>query len=197
MFYVLTVFESEISGQNADYVAQIPELIGNNYKQWRKMLNLALLMLGLDSVMTSPCPKTLVAPVRGENETTEVWEAQERAHVSAESEYQLEKRKWELNNKKCLMIMQTKMTEAIGASIPEKNADGVAHTATEYLAIVESQHSRHSKMYTSTTIGNVVSMKYTGGGIREHILKMSNMNGKLAEMGMNLPDEFVVHLVFK
>ena len=95
------------------------------------------------------------------------------------------------------MIMQTKMTEAIRASIPEKNADGVAHTAAEFLAIVESQHSRHSKTYASTTIGNLVSMKYNGCGIREHILKMSNIKGKLAEMGMNLPDEFVVHLVFK
>ena len=93
MFYVLTIFKSEISGQNAGYVAQISELIGNNYKQWRKMLNLALLMLGLDSVMTSPCPTAPEAPVRGANETNEAWEARERAHVSAESEYQLEKRK--------------------------------------------------------------------------------------------------------
>jgi hypothetical protein len=40
-------------------------------------------------------------------------------------------------------------------------------------------------------------MKYTGGGVRDHILKMSNMNGKLAEMGMVLPAEFFIHLVFK
>jgi hypothetical protein len=40
-------------------------------------------------------------------------------------------------------------------------------------------------------------MNYTGGGVRDHILKMSNMNGKLAEMGMVLPVEFFVHLVFK
>jgi hypothetical protein len=40
-------------------------------------------------------------------------------------------------------------------------------------------------------------MKYTGGGIRDHILKMSNRNGKLAEMGMVLPTEFVIHLIFK
>ena len=40
-------------------------------------------------------------------------------------------------------------------------------------------------------------MKYNRGGIRDHILKMSNMNGKLAEMDMVLSDEFVVHLVFK
>jgi hypothetical protein len=39
-------------------------------------------------------------------------------------------------------------------------------------------------------------MKYTGGGVRDHILKMSNMNGKLAEMGMVLPAEFFYSLGF-
>ena len=187
----------KISGQNAGYIGQIPELVGSNYKQWRKMLDLALLMLDLDSVMISPCPKDLEAPVREANETNETFEARERAHVNAESNRQLEKRKWEISNKKCLKIMQTKMSEAIRASIPEKNADGVEYTAAEYLAIVDSQHTRHSKTYASTIISNLVTMKYNGGGIRDHILKMSNMNGKLAEMDMVLPDEFVVHLVFK
>jgi hypothetical protein len=93
--------------------------------------------------------------------------------------------------------MQTKMTEAIKASIPEKDGDGNDYSAGEYLAIVDVQHSHHTKTYASTTIGNLVSMKYTGGGVRDHILKMSNMNGKLAETGMVLPAEFFVHLVFK
>jgi hypothetical protein len=39
------------------------------------------------------------------------------------------------------MIMQTKMSEAIRASIPNKNADGVAHTAAEFLPILERKHS--------------------------------------------------------
>jgi hypothetical protein len=39
-----------------------------------------------------------------------------------------------------------------------------------------------------------VTEKYTGGGVREHILKMSNMTSKLKPMDMGLKDEFVVHL---
>jgi hypothetical protein len=75
--------------------------------------------------------------------------------------------------------MQTKMTEAIKASIPEKDVDGNDYTAGEYLAIMDVQHSHHTKTYASTTIGNLISMKYTRGGTRDHILMMSNMNGNL------------------
>jgi hypothetical protein len=89
------------------------------------------------------------------------------------------------------------MTEAIKASIPEKDKDEKLLTASEYLEIVDKQHSHHTKTYASTTIGSLVAMKYTGGGIRDHILKMSNINDKLAEMGMVLPTEFVIHLIFK
>jgi hypothetical protein len=76
--------------------------------------------------------------------------------VAAESGYQLQSRRWDLDNKKCLVIMQTKMTEAIKASIPEKDGDGNDYTAGEYLAIVDVQHSHHTKTYASTTIGNLV-----------------------------------------
>jgi hypothetical protein len=93
--------------------------------------------------------------------------------------------------------MQTKMTGAVKASIPEKDGDGNDYTAGEYLAIVDVQHSHHTKTYASTTIRNSVSMKYNECGVSDHILKMSNMNGKHVEMSMVLPAEFFVHLVFK
>jgi hypothetical protein len=38
--------------------------------------------------------------------------------------------------------------------------------------------------------------KYSfGSGVREYILKMSNMTSKLKPMDMGLKDEFLVHLV--
>jgi hypothetical protein len=49
------------------------------------------------------------------------------------------------------------MSEIIRASIPEKKSDGVAHTATEYLAIVEKQHDTHSKAYASTLINKLTT----------------------------------------
>jgi hypothetical protein len=38
--------------------------------------------------------------------------------------------------------------------------------------------------------------KYSGGGIREHILKMSTTASKLKPMDLGLKDEFLVHLIF-
>jgi len=43
----------------------------------------------------------------------------------------------------------------------------------------------------------LVTKRYTGGGIREHILEMSHIANKLKTMNMPLPEAFVVQLVFK
>ncbi|XP_012700638.1 uncharacterized protein LOC105914180 [Setaria italica] len=66
----------------------------------------------------------------------------------------------------------------------------------KYLRKMESQFIGSSKVYASTFIKRLVTMKYTGGGIREHILRMSNMASKLKPMDMELKDEFIVHLIF-
>ena len=61
---------------------------------------------------------------------------------------------------------------------------------------MESQFTGSSKAYASTLIKKLVNEKYTGGGIREHILKMSNIASKLKPMDMGLKDEFLIHLIF-
>ena len=39
--------------------------------------------------------------------------------------------------------------------------------------------------------------RYSGnGGIREHILRMSNLTSKLKPMDLALKDEFLIHLIF-
>jgi len=40
-------------------------------------------------------------------------------------------------------------------------------------------------------------MRYTGGGIRNHILSMSTMVAKLKIMNMGLPDPYIVNLALK
>jgi hypothetical protein len=135
--------------------------------------------------------------VRGATETAEVFVTRQRDHPDRVAERDLEKAKWLIDNKKCLKIMQTRMSEIIRASIPEKKSDGVAHTAAEYLAMVDKQHDTHSKAYASTLINKLTTTQYSGGGVKDHILKTSNMNGKLTRMEMGLPSQFLVHLVFK
>jgi hypothetical protein len=45
----------------------------------------------------------------------------------------------------------------------------------EYLEKVESQFTGSSKTYASTLIKRLISEKYTGNGVRDHILRMSNV----------------------
>ena len=45
-------------------------------------------------------------------------------------------------------------------------------------------------------IKKLFNEKYSGGGIREHILKMSSTTSKLKSMDLGLKDEFLSHLVF-
>jgi hypothetical protein len=62
--------------------------------------------------------------------------------------------------------------------------------------MVKSQFTDSSKTYASTIIKKLVTEKYSfGSGVREHILKMSNLASKLKIMDMGLKDEFLVHPV--
>jgi hypothetical protein len=77
----------------------------------------------------------------------------------------------------------------IKSFIDEAIREGILNceTAKEYLKKVESQFTGSSKTYTSIIIKRLVMEKYSfGSGVREHILKMSNMASKLKLMDMGL-----------
>src|SRR3954468_7024802 len=69
----------------------------------------------------------------------------------------------------------------------------------EYLAKIKNQFTGSSKMYATQLLKQLVTEKYTGGphGIREHILRMSNMASKLKPMDedLELKPALLVHLV--
>ena len=104
--------------------------------------------------------------------------------------YDLDRKKWDISNRKCLMVAKSTISDAIRGSIPD------CDTATEYLKKVESQFTGSSKTYASTLIKKLFNEKYSDGGIREHILKMSNTASKLKPMDLRFIDEFLIHLVF-
>ena len=93
-------------------------------------------------------------------------------------------------NRKCLMVAKSTISNTIRGSISD------CDTAIEYLKKVKSQFTGSSKAYASTLIKKLFNEKYCGGGIREHILKMSNTTSKLKPMDLGLKDEFLIHLVF-
>jgi hypothetical protein len=89
------------------------------------------------------------------------------------SYYEIEKINWERSNRKYLMVIKERISESIQGAIPK------CETAVEYLEKVESQFTGSSKSYTSSLIKRLVSEKYTGGGVRDHILRMSNVAARL------------------
>jgi hypothetical protein len=71
------------------------------------------------------------------------------------------------------MVIKEWISEGIRGAILE------CETAVEYLEKVESQFTGFSKAYTSSLIKRLVFEKYIGGGVRDHILKMSNVTAIL------------------
>jgi hypothetical protein len=68
-------------------------------------------------------------------------------------------------------------------------------TVIEYLEKIKSQFTRSTKATTSSLIKKLMNEKYTGGSIREHILKMNTIASKLKEINLK-KDDFLIHLIF-
>ena len=132
-----------------------------------------------------------MAPVRKTNEANAAWATRERDFVSQKISYDLEHRKWVTTNKKCLAVIKNTIEPVIVGSIPE------CDTVIEYLDRIKSQFTGSSKIYATQLIKQLVTERYLGnGGIREHILRMSNLASKLKPMDLALKEEFLIHLIF-
>nr|ABA94411.1 transposon protein, putative, unclassified [Oryza sativa Japonica Group] len=103
--------------------------------------------------------------------------------------YDIEQKKWSLANKKCLAMVKNTIEPTILGSIPECDA------VSEYLERIKRQFTGSSKTYATQLIKQLVTERYHGGGVRDHILRMSNMASKLKPMDLGITDDFLVHLV--
>jgi hypothetical protein len=135
-------------------------------------------------------PKEIAEPMIHDGKTVEAFATHQRDFMSIRMAYDLEHAQWDASNHKCLMLIKSSIKEAIRGGIPN------CETTKEYLKKVESQFTSSSKMYANTIIKRLVTEKYSfSSGMREHILKISNMTSKLKPMDMRLKDEFIVHLI--
>jgi hypothetical protein len=66
----------------------------------------------------------------------------------------------------------------------------------EYLEKVKSQFNGSSKAYVSSLIKRLISEKYIGGGVRDHILRMSNVAARLKPIDLAIKDGFLIYLIF-
>ena len=97
---------------------------------WREKYELALALSENDLALT--CPTEPVDPVREDNKTDADFTARQWDHVEVRMKYDLERKKWNISNHKCLMVAKSTISDAIRGSIPDCN------TITEYLKKVES-----------------------------------------------------------
>ena len=82
------------------YIKDIPTLKGDNYIEWKKKIDLAFILAEVDWVVTTPCPKEPVSPVRETDETDAAWQNREQDFAPVKMSFDLEHRKWVTANKK-------------------------------------------------------------------------------------------------
>jgi hypothetical protein len=172
------------------FISAIEPFNGGNYGSWREKVEMGLALLDLDLALTVARPIEPKDPVRAEKESEDDFNKRVCDHATIRMKYDLDRAKWDSSNRKCMMVIKSSILEAIRGAIPE------CDIASEYLKKVESQFTWSSKAYASTLIRKLVTTRYTGGGVRDHILRMSNMSSKLKSMDMELPEEFIIHLIF-
>jgi hypothetical protein len=97
---------------------------------------------------------------------------------------------WERSNRKCLMVVKERISETIRGANPD------CATAVEYIEKVESQFSGSSKAYASTLIKRLISEKYSGSGVRDRILRMTNVAARLKPLDLAIKDGFLIYLIF-
>jgi molybdopterin converting factor small subunit len=88
------------------------------------------------------------------------------------------------------MVIKEMISEGIPGAIPECETD------VEYLEKVESQFIGSLKAYASSLIKRLISEKYIDGGVRDHILMMSNVVARLKPLDMAIKDGFLIYLIF-
>ncbi|KAK1668155.1 hypothetical protein QYE76_056314 [Lolium multiflorum] len=174
-------------------IKDVPTLRGDNYTEWRKKVDFAFVCAEVDWVVDTLQLIKHADPVRDDTDNDDAWAKKKRDHAPVEMSYTLESRKWQTANKKCMAFIKNTIENAIVGSIEECASVG------EYLEKIKSHFTGSSKTYATQLLKQLVAEKYSGGahGIREHILRMSNLAAKLKpiDADLELKHALLVHLV--
>jgi hypothetical protein len=88
------------------------------------------------------------------------------------------------------MVIKERISEDIRGAIPE------CETVVKYLKKVESQFTGSLKAYASSLIKRLISEKYIGDGVRDHIFRMSNVAARLKPLDLAIKGGFLIYLIF-
>ena len=142
-------------------------LNGSNFKIWKENVEIVLDCMELDLALRMEHP-------------TSTLENLNEANIE----------KWERSNRLSIMLMKRSIPEAFWGSIT-KSAN-----AKIFLLDIEQVFAKNEKAETSTLLRKLVGMKYTNKeNVREYIMEMSNIAGKLKAIKLQLFDGLLVHLV--
>ena len=142
-------------------------LNGTNFKIWLENVEIVLGCLDLDLALRM-----------------------ERPTSTPENPNEAKIEKWDRSNRMSLMIMKRSIPEAFRGSITESK------DAKKFLEEIKKIFAKNEKTETSNLLATLISMRYKGkGNIREYIMEMSNLAGKLKALKLQLSEDLLVHLV--
>ncbi|XP_050140417.1 uncharacterized protein LOC126616408 [Malus sylvestris] len=153
---------------NPSAINSIEPLSGNNFKKWKRDLEIVLGLLGINIALIEEKPAALT------NTST--------------NEQKLKFEKWENCNTLCLLIMENTITQVIFDGIP------ASENAKEFMIYVSAKFMESEKTETGNLMSKLTTMKYdVVRGIREYILSMVDVATKLNSLKIPLADLYLVH----
>jgi hypothetical protein len=190
VFFWPQVPDMSSPGNPMVWIISVEPLTGANYPQWWEKINMGLALFEIDKAITDKRPVEATLLDIPDDLGAEAKAEREKQNSKLMSCYEIDNINWVRSNRKCLMVIKERISEGIRGVIPE------CETAVEYLEKVKSQFTGSSKAYVSSLIKRLVSERYTGGGVRYHILRMSNVATRLKLLDLAIKDDFLIYLIF-
>ncbi|XP_062028340.1 uncharacterized protein LOC133744217 [Rosa rugosa] len=144
-------------------------LTGYKYKKWRNQVDFYLAMnQNMDLCLTEDEPEKLTSD-------------------SSDEEKKFFK-EWHKANKMAKNVIRTTMSDTVRGSIEELDL------AMDYLYAIHDMYRESDKAEAARLAKEFNELKYTGTGkVREHIMKLIEINAQLRDLNMGVTDDHVVH----
>ncbi|XP_018820420.2 uncharacterized protein LOC108990789 [Juglans regia] len=156
---------SSISSQ----LSAIETLTGNNYVRWKRDVEIALGLLGLDFVLEDQPSKPTDKSI---------------------AEYVAEYQEWDRANRLCLKIIKHSISDSIMGAIPDND------NAKQFLGAIGQRFVESDKAEIGDLMDRLMSMKYDGSSrVMEYIMKMIHISSKLEALKIPIVEPFLVYHV--
>ncbi|KAM2033523.1 hypothetical protein FF1_015515 [Malus domestica] len=148
----------------------IEPLTGMNYKKWKQDLEIVLGVMDMDLALRSDEP---LLPDEG-------------CTASQRSKHE----KWQKANRISLMIIRRTMTDVVRGGFPETSK------AKDLMKSIEEKYKESEKTETGNLMNSLTTIRYDGvESVREYILKVVDIAGKLKMLEVPISETFLVHVV--